>query len=475
MTFKTHSHRFWLFLLFVVPFVLLFNHVMAQDALKTAVQTTPTAVVNTGALNVRSGPGIGYDVVAVVNQGATVTLLGRNSSSTWAKVQLSDGQQGWANASLITPSVEISTLTVISDIPDLTAAATVATGALNVRSGPDVTYSVLTVASYGQSVALLGRNSNSSWVNIRMSGGQEGWVNASFLTPNVSISSLPVVPSPAEPEPAVPVAPGAQLSLRSGPSLSDTVIGYVFQGQRVQAIGRNDSSTWVKVRILETGLEGWISAAYVQVDVTISSLPVATGSSVPAATATATPQPASTSTPTSTAPTPTATPSSDPTATATSAPGNGAAVINTGALNMRSGPGIGYGVVAIVYQGHTVALLGRNSDSSWVMVRNSASQEGWVNVNYITPNITISTLPVLDTPTLTATGIINTGALNVRSGPGIEYASTAVVYQGESVGLIGRNSNSSWVKVRLSNDHIGWINAAFIDANTTINSLPVTQ
>ncbi|MCP5094209.1 MAG: SH3 domain-containing protein, partial [Chloroflexi bacterium] len=377
--------------------------------------------------------------------------LGRNSNSSWVKVQVNTATAGWVNATLVDPSVAIDTLTVL-DAPTLSSAATVATGALNVRSGPGVTYSVLTVASYGQSVGLLGRNNNSSWAKVLLTNGTEGWVNASFLTPNVEISSLAVVDAPAEPEPPLPVAPGAQLSLRSGPGLSYTVVGSVFQGQEVQAIGRNSASTWVKVRIVETGLEGWISLAYVQLSVDLATLPIMDGSSTTA-----------TATPTATTPTATTTP------TTTAA----AAVINTGALNVRSGPGAGYGIVAVANHGQTVSLLGRISNSSWVKIRTSTSVEGWVNATYITANVDIATLPVLDAPTLSATAVINTGALNVRSGPGIEYTATAVVYQYESVGLIARNSNSSWVKIRTTNDHIGWVNALYIQTTTTINSLPI--
>ncbi|KAA3656720.1 MAG: SH3 domain-containing protein [Chloroflexi bacterium] len=414
---KVFSRRTWLFSMLIVLFFLMINQVLAQGVVKTAVQTN-AAIINTGAANLRYGPGIGYEVVAVANQGETVSLLGRNADSSWIKVQMSNGTQGWVSAPLLSTSTDLSTLTLITDVPDLNAAAIVATGALNVRSGPGVTYSVLTNVSMGQSIGLIGRASDNVWVKARLSTGQEGWVNSSLITPNVSISSLPLVDIPAPPEPAVPVAPGAQLSLRTGPSLSDTVIGHVFQGQRVQAIGRNNTNTWLKVRILETGLEGWISAAYVQVNVAVSSLPILTGgSTVPAATAT--PIPASTAAP-----------------TATPTPLDGAAVVTSGALNMRSGPGVGYGVVAVVYQGHTVSLIGRTSDSSWAKVRNSANQEGWVNATYLSSNIAISSLPVVDAATLTAVGIVNTGALNVRSGPGIEYGITAVIYQYQSVGLL---------------------------------------
>ena len=316
----------------------------APTATPTVVPATGSnATIATGALNVRSGPGISYSAVAVVNQGTVVSLLGRNSTSTWAKIRLSNGTEGWVNASLITPNVAISGLPVLSTTaPTVTASALVSTGALNVRSGPGVTYSVITVASQGHTVTLLGRNANSSWAKIRLANGTEGWVNASLLTPNVSISSLPLANSPAAPEPPVPVAPGAVLSLRSGPGFNYPVTGSVYQGLQVTAVGRNANSTWLKVK-LSDGQEGWIGAQYVQLSIPVGNLPVMDGTVG---------NPAS---PVGTTPTPPASPYW--------------ATVNTGAANLRSGPGIGYGIVTVTTQGQYVSLLARNSISSWAKVQ----------------------------------------------------------------------------------------------------------
>jgi uncharacterized protein YgiM (DUF1202 family) len=301
---------------------------------------------------------------------------------------------------------------------------------------------VLTVASYGQAVDLIGRNGNGSWVKVRLPSGQEGWVNASLITAYVTISSLPVVSAPAQPEPPVPVAPGAVLNLRSGPGFNFPVTGTVYQGLRVTAVGRNAASTWIKVR-LSDGQEGWIGAQYVQLSTPINNLPIMDGTTTPP-------------------------PGGTPTGTAT-------ATIATGVANIRNGPGIGYAIVATAPQGHVVTLLGRNNLSSWAKVRLANGTEGWVKADLISPNVAISSLPIIAVPTLTAAAFINTGALNVRSGPGIEFGVTAIAYQYETVGLLGRNANSSWVKIRQENGHVGWVNAAYIQANTTINSLPITN
>ena len=414
----------------------------------TAVPITgAAATVATGALNVRSGPGVAYGSVAVVNQGTVVTLLGRNANSSWVKIRLSNGTEGWVNATLITPNVTISSLPVLT-APGITASALVSTRALNVRSGPGVTYSVLTVASQGQTVLLLGRNGNSSWAKMRAVNGTEGWVNASLLTPNVAISSLPLADSPAPPEPPVPVAPGAVLSLRSGPGFNYPVTGSVYQGLQVTAVGRNANSTWLKVK-LSDGQQGWIGAQYVQLSIPIGNLPVMDGTVVGA-----TPPPGTTPTPPAT---------------------TYWATVNTGAANIRSGPGIGYGIVTVVTQGQYVSLLARNSISSWAKIQLTNGTVGWVNASLLNANVAINTLPVENVQTISTSGLVNTAALNVRSGPGLTYGVTAVVYQNQGVALIGRNADSSWVKVRLNNGNVGWVNSAYIQTSTTINSLPITN
>jgi uncharacterized protein YgiM (DUF1202 family) len=462
----------WLLVILLFTTLFLTSQVFA----KNSIAQTETAVIATGALNVRSGPSITYSVVTVVNQNDVVSLLGRNADSSWAYVQTASAAKGWVNASssYITPSVAISSLDVVTTsvtatptatgtvIPTATstaaptntptpasssaASAVVATGALNVRSGPGVTYSVVATTAQGQTVTLLGRNANSSWAKIRLSNGTEGWVNSSLITPTVSISSLPLADSPAAPQPPVPVAPGASLSLRSGPGFSYPVTGSVYQGLQVTAVGRNANSSWLKVQ-LSDGQVGWIGAQYVQLSIPVGNLPVMDGST-------------SSSTPT--------------TGTAPTAPTTAYwATINTGAAHLRSGPGIGYNILSVVGQGQYVSLLARNSISSWAKVQLTNNSVGWINASLLNANVSLSNLPVETVQTLSASGLVTTAALNVRSGPGLSYGSTAVVYQDQGVALLGRNADSSWLKVRLNGGEVGWVSSAYIDTATTLSSLPI--
>lgn len=76
--------------------------------------TGATGTVITGMLNVRTGPGVGYPAFTTVSNGASVTLLGRDSTATWVKVILRDGRQGWVNASFLTTTVPVINLPVLN-------------------------------------------------------------------------------------------------------------------------------------------------------------------------------------------------------------------------------------------------------------------------------------------------------------------------------------------------------------------------
>jgi uncharacterized protein YgiM (DUF1202 family) len=74
-----------------------------------------------------------------------------------------------------------------------------------------------------------------------------------------------------------------------------------------------------------------------------------------------------------------------------------------------------------------------------------------------------------------ATGIVATGALNLRQGPGTAYQVVTTVMQGQTVYLVGRNNSGSWLLVRAPNGAQGWANATYIRTNANINALPVSS
>ncbi len=51
----------------------------------------------------------------------------------------------------------------------------------------------------GESLALIGRNSDASWAKVRLPGGVEGWVEAVFVKTSVPLADIPALETPPLP------------------------------------------------------------------------------------------------------------------------------------------------------------------------------------------------------------------------------------------------------------------------------------
>jgi uncharacterized protein YraI len=328
-----------------------------------------------------------------------------------------------------------------------TPVAVVTAGRLNVRSGPSVAYPVIDVVDQGDQLTLLGRNADASWAQISLTGGGQGWVGTRYLDPSIPLSDLPVT---GQTDPYGVVGTSA-LNLRAGPGYQYDVLRVVYYGQGVSLQGRNADASWIWVK-LPDGTEGWLGSLYLLSNVPLSSLPL-TAEVVE-------------------------TPTEEPVVVLPSGgaaqPSTGTsptATVTTGALNVRSGPGIGYDVLGVAYQGEALTLVGRNQDVSWIEVQMANGVQGWVGNYYIRPNMPLDRLPVTDTGSGEAVATVATGALNVRSGPGVAYDVVAIAKQYQQVNLLGR-SGGGWVLIRVAGVE-GWVNAAYLDMSTPLGALPL--
>src|SRR5262249_3850884 len=78
-------------------------------------QAGSAAAVNTGRLNVRSGPGVIFTIITSIPGNTQVTLIGRASSGTWVQVSLADGTLGWVNSILLRTFANLSLLPITFD------------------------------------------------------------------------------------------------------------------------------------------------------------------------------------------------------------------------------------------------------------------------------------------------------------------------------------------------------------------------
>jgi uncharacterized protein YraI len=153
-------------------------------------------------------------------------------------------------------------------------------------------------------------------------------------------------------------------------------------------------------------------------------------------------------------------------------------------LNLRSGPGTNYHVVAVLQQHTEVYIIARSSGSTWYLVKTHGGPTGWVKRYYIHTDFPYTSLPYAQSlqnpapippsnPSMQPAGVVNTGALNVRSGPGTNYRTIAVVTGGTNVLLFGRSSGGSWLKIQIPMGTVGWVNGYYISTSYPTQNLPV--
>ena len=189
------------------------------DSAKPSAKPTPTPAPSNGTvqakttsdLNVRKGPGTSYGIVKVIDMNVTVTVTEATNSS-WYKVKLSDGTEGYLAAQYLKiTSGDINSVKPgnsgddntnngnNSNTPATDEYVRVTVG-LNLRSEPNTSCKVLTVLSTGTVLNVLDRKT-SGWVHVRTTGGAEGYVSAEYVaaydpsssSASVSVSSVDLV------------------------------------------------------------------------------------------------------------------------------------------------------------------------------------------------------------------------------------------------------------------------------------------
>jgi uncharacterized protein YgiM (DUF1202 family) len=175
-----------------------------------------SAVVTSSAdrLNVRSGPGTNFGVVAKLLGGAPLQIIGQDTAGAWYQVR-ADGITGdaWVFAQFVVvdgtaaPVVQPAIPEQAQSIP--APAATVPTAitrpaSMNVRSGPGTTYGVVTTLPAGSAVEILALNTAGDWYQVRVpSLADPAWVFASLTSASGSLDGLSRLSQEEAPAPMV--------------------------------------------------------------------------------------------------------------------------------------------------------------------------------------------------------------------------------------------------------------------------------
>lgn len=197
-------------------------------------------VYATTALNVRSGPGTNYPIVGSLKQGQTVTRVG--TSGNWSIIELGN-KKVYAYSSYL----RVSGSTSGQEQTYYT------TGRVNVRTGPGTGYKVLTTLNKGDKVIALGRVGN--WTVIKWNDGT-AYMYTKYLTSSGSGGGTGGV----QPATGTMVAT-SNVNVRSGPSTSYSIMGWLAKGQAIERTGITGSWTQVKYN----GKIAYVHSGYLKV------------------------------------------------------------------------------------------------------------------------------------------------------------------------------------------------------------------
>ncbi|MBN1936460.1 MAG: protein kinase [Anaerolineae bacterium] len=183
-------------------------------------------------------------------------------------------------------------------------------------------------------------------------------------------------------------------------------------------------------------------------------------------------------------------------------------------VNLRTGPGKVYPVLAVLKQGTRLTVLERTDEVDWFRVRvNETDQLGWISVTVITiefdpndipagrnipptpqqPPTPLSTLPQatatqktsptpkkMAMPTTTAVSAwgaqVSGENVNLRAGPGKAYPVLTVLKQGTRLTALERTAEADWFWVQVDDtDQLGWISVTVIAIEFDPNDVPLAR
>jgi len=215
----------------------------ATSAVPTLAPTIQPLVGSlTQQVNVRVGPDKKMTSLGLLNYGARVQVIGRDSSASWLQIIYPENSNntGWVTVEFVKFDTEVGLIPVVVYLPatpgsgstpgapaespsasgpTFTATPAVKTASvtkqINVRKGPGQTFETLGLIDAGTVVILTGRSQNEVWVQIQFKDGVDGkgWVASAYLS-GADLRGLPTFDNAGSLISAgTPVLPPGQIQL----------------------------------------------------------------------------------------------------------------------------------------------------------------------------------------------------------------------------------------------------------------------
>ena len=145
----------------------------------------------------------------------------------------------------------------------------------------------------------------------------------------------------------------------------------------------------------------------------------------------------------------------------------------TAFVNLRAGPGTGYGIYLTVPLGDTVSVLD-TANAGWYRVQ-YGSYTGYMSADYLQTQSAATPTPAPPDTSASADPIgtaRTTAVLNIRTGPSTEYRSLGLLDNGETVTVL-ENCGNGWYAVRTSSNTFGYCSGDYL--RVTLGTSPAPQ
>ena len=402
----------------------------------------PQAVTRPDIMNARLGPGLAYDVIITLPQGTRANIIGVDPRNEWYQLELSqldipvwihEGLASVEGALAGLPQVSAAQLAQlpISGAPGSRPVAITQPDVMNVRLGPGIDYEVLTTLPQGTMVAVVGIEPGGEWLQVELDGLTSlGWLYRDLVQVDCPLVNVRRI---TEREillvPAVITQPYA-LHAYSGPGLAYDQVAILPRGTWAQIIAIGDCPPNVWYQIIVPGLDEpvWVVRDFVKVAVgSLAGLPrYGVNDFTPPA------------------------PDRRP-----------IAVVQSDTLNVRTGPGLEYDVVAEARQGAQARIYGIDPSRSWLLVEiDGYSSLFWIYRHMTQVKSSLVGVRLVTAPEISAqpAALIQPQAVFGRSGPGVEYTALTILPKGTWASITGIGPRSEWIRIHVAGmDEPVWI------------------
>lgn len=156
-----------------------------------AASSTPTVIINTSFLNLRSGPSNDYSSITRLRGGQTFPIVGVSADGFWYYIN-TDAGRGWVNRLyVITRNYFGAPVVNAPATADAAYAGKVITGAAAVRSGPGTAFNRIGVIAARTEVAIVGQSPDRGWWLVRV-GTLQGWVSRELIRASAAANAVKV-------------------------------------------------------------------------------------------------------------------------------------------------------------------------------------------------------------------------------------------------------------------------------------------